>query len=130
MITPLDRIRPPDRDPDYLAWVRRQNCALCDAPWPSDPHHVVTGGVGQRCSDHYVCPLCRPCHNRVQASKATYMQRMLREALSCLGRYVVSLNTRVTAFQAEKKAPEHGFAVTQQPGHDTPIRVAVPEGAF
>jgi len=45
---------------------RISHCALCDAPPPSDPHHVKARGFGGVKSDDSQCvPLCRPCHDDV-----------------------------------------------------------------
>lgn len=41
---------------DHIGWVKEQPCAVCDAPGPSDAHHLEQGM-------HYtVIPLCKDCH--------------------------------------------------------------------
>lgn len=48
----------------YLDFVRRQPCAACQREPPSDPHHFFEreGGMGMKCSDWHVVPLCGKCH--------------------------------------------------------------------
>lgn len=50
------------RAPSYLAWIRTLPCCVCQAPAPSDPHHVKTRATGG--SDYDTVPLCRSCHSR------------------------------------------------------------------
>jgi len=41
-------------------------CSCCDAPAPSDAHHIRTGqGASQRASHYLVVPLCKDCHQGV-----------------------------------------------------------------
>lgn len=43
-------------DRRHLARVKEQPCAVCDAPGPSEAHHIVQG-------EQYLCiPLCEECH--------------------------------------------------------------------
>jgi hypothetical protein len=60
------KIDPPPRDPSYLAWIRRQPCAVCRI-WKCpgrvvfgniEAAHVGLRGLGQKCSDRQVIPLC------------------------------------------------------------------------
>lgn len=58
----------PSRSERYLAFVRKQSCAGCSAPGPSDPHHWALkgrgrGGMGMKVDDYRVVPLCRKCHD-------------------------------------------------------------------
>ena len=46
-----------DRD-----FIRRQPCAACKAPQPSDPAHIKSRGAGGKNEDWELMPLCRPCH--------------------------------------------------------------------
>lgn len=40
----------------HIARVKRLGCSVCDAPGPSDAHHIEQG-------QHYTCvSLCRDCH--------------------------------------------------------------------
>jgi len=59
---PQSKPRKPTRSAAYLQHVREHDCCNCGAPGPSDPDHVGSRGVGQKCSDLLCVPLCRPCH--------------------------------------------------------------------
>ena len=52
--------------PKYLAWIRQQPCWHCEAPPPSDPHHIKGlghfSGTGLKAPDIATVPLCRRCH--------------------------------------------------------------------
>lgn len=52
--------------PVYIRWVKEQPCVNCDAPAPSDPHHVKGvgnfSGGGMTAGDNFAMPLCRKCH--------------------------------------------------------------------
>lgn len=54
------------RNEDYLNAVRKLPCAVTGQPGPSDPHHVMTGGVGMKGSDLSVIPLSRRIHQLVE----------------------------------------------------------------
>lgn len=44
------------KEREHLARVKALPCACCDAPGPSDAHHVVQG-------QQWTCvPLCKHCH--------------------------------------------------------------------
>lgn len=53
--------------PNYLRWVSEQKCVACGAWPPCDAHHVKSvchlSGVGMKCTDLAVMPLCRRCHD-------------------------------------------------------------------
>lgn len=60
----------PDRGPwrseEYLAFVRSHPCCVCGKPGPSEAHHFGgkgSHGTGQKCSDAFVSPVDRMCHN-------------------------------------------------------------------
>lgn len=55
----------PQRSPSYLQLVRSTRCMVCSSRPPNDPHHAGHRGVGQKCSDMLVVPLCRRCHDVV-----------------------------------------------------------------
>ena len=47
----------------YMARVKQLPCVICNAPPPSDAHHVICGRYGfARASDFDVIPLCKSCH--------------------------------------------------------------------
>jgi hypothetical protein len=71
--------RQPHRSPCYLAYIRRQTCALCSKT-PCDPHHVRirgTGAMGRKVSDYQSTPLCLACHRAVHDHPVTLEQRVL-----------------------------------------------------
>jgi len=58
------------RDPEYLAWIRRHMCVAC---WPGiegsalsaipmEAAHTGPHGISQKASDHTCIPLCRRHH--------------------------------------------------------------------
>ena len=61
--------RKPARDRKYLAWIRRQQCCVCDRyGYPIRPSdvteaaHVGIRGLGQKCSEYLAVPMCRRHH--------------------------------------------------------------------
>lgn len=63
---PEPKRRGPWRSPEYLAFVRSKPCCVCGRPGPSEAHHHGprgAKGMGTKCSDVFVCPLDRACHN-------------------------------------------------------------------
>jgi len=95
-------VRSPHRDARYLAWIRSLPCMICHTTITCDPHHIVTGGVGQKCSDYWTVPLCRKCHDRVHAEKATWALRMHKAALGCLSEFIAAtLQPAVTSITRE-----------------------------
>lgn len=59
------------KNPKYLAWVKQQECCVCQAPGPSDPHHIIAIGDGRTsgtASDIHAMPACRKCHQAIHAS--------------------------------------------------------------
>ncbi len=52
------------RSKKYLEFVRGLPCAVCKKKDETVvPHHVDAGGVGMKCSDARVIPLCHFHHN-------------------------------------------------------------------
>ncbi len=51
-----------DRDPKYLAWIRKQKSCISGANPPCEAHHTETGGIGIKGSDYSVVPLTFPEH--------------------------------------------------------------------
>lgn len=62
------RGQPPDRkDDDYLAWLRRQRCRMCNGPG-GVAHHPRTGaGIGIKSPDQKAISLCSTCHSQLHA---------------------------------------------------------------
>ena len=59
--------RPRLKDPEYLAFIRRQPCCVCGKPGPSQAAHVRAGyleagwrstGLGEKPDDRRALPLC------------------------------------------------------------------------
>lgn len=67
-------IKPDERE--HLARVKELPCSLCDAPGPSEAHHIEQGL-------HYVCvALCADCHrghNGWHGTKAFWKIRKMNE---------------------------------------------------
>lgn len=65
----------PVRDNNYLVFVRRHGCAVCNQP--ADAHHALgTRGHSTKPSDYACIPLCRRHHAAVHQYGATYLERM------------------------------------------------------
>ena len=52
-----------DKDPKYLAWIRKQPCVITGKT-PCEAHHTETGGVGMKGSDYSALPLHHAEHRR------------------------------------------------------------------
>lgn len=55
----------PDRDPEYLEYVREQPCLICGIQHRSEAHHLKDnrlGGISQKSPDWAAMPLCHNCH--------------------------------------------------------------------
>lgn len=52
----------------YLDWIRTHSCCWCGARAPSVAHHHNVdpnpSGMGRKCSNWSVVPLCDRCHQR------------------------------------------------------------------
>ena len=72
------RAKPRDdgkRDPAYLAWIRRQPCALATyaCTGGTHAHHATAGrGLGQKAHDHTAVPLCALHHEAFHAGRAPF----------------------------------------------------------
>ncbi|MHC4714320.1 MAG: hypothetical protein ACYTAN_13795 [Planctomycetota bacterium] len=73
------RRRPPGYDdPDYLAWLRGQDCRVAVAlgtyrgcRWPIHAAHVGERGLGQKCPDSQAISMCSYCHLQDSHDHAT-----------------------------------------------------------
>lgn len=70
------RALPIVRSKEWLAEVRKEQCCICNAPPPSDPHHICGGYNGIKSSDLLTVPLCRVCHQE-KGEKIEYFDRLL-----------------------------------------------------
>ena len=63
----------PDRDSDYLKFIRSKSCCSCHSK-QSEPHHWAPKGrggrMGSKCSDYRTVPLCRKCHDYFHSTGA------------------------------------------------------------
>ena len=47
----------------HLECIKSMPCAVCQAPGPSDAHHIRQGqGMSQRAPHWLAVPLCKACH--------------------------------------------------------------------
>ena len=53
------------RDAKYLKWLSGQSCCICFHPGPSDPHHILTGGIGTKGPDDKCVPVCHEHHMHI-----------------------------------------------------------------
>ena len=52
-----------DKDPKYLAWIRKQPCVITGKT-PCEAHHTQTGGIGMKGNDYSALPLHHAEHQR------------------------------------------------------------------
>lgn len=55
----------PERDNEYLNYVREQPCIICGIQHRSDAHHIRdtrTAGMAVKSPDWYTMPICHNCH--------------------------------------------------------------------
>lgn len=55
----------PERDPEYLEYIRTRPCLCCGKQHRSDAHHLKDnrlGGISQKSPDWSAMPLCHNCH--------------------------------------------------------------------
>lgn len=52
----------PARNPQYLAWIRKQACVVCGSRRGIEAAHTGPHGLGQKSSDFSAIPLCRRHH--------------------------------------------------------------------
>jgi hypothetical protein len=52
----------------YKEWIKTLNCIVCEAPGPSDPHHLIGDGQGimaRTSPDELLMPMCRKHHDQI-----------------------------------------------------------------
>ena len=74
--------QPRERDPRYLAFLRKKPCCACGRPGPSDAAHIRMAsakhdkryvGLGETPDDRWALSLCRACHRKQHSmSEATF----------------------------------------------------------
>ena len=52
----------PQRNPRYLAWIRRQPCCVCGSTRAIEASHTGPHGMGQKSPDSSAIPLCAKHH--------------------------------------------------------------------
>lgn len=88
------------RSKQFLTWAKRQaysSCCLCREKLFEELHHFADKGIGQKCSDLFVCRVCRDCHEEIQGKRKIALGRLGRitdwismqeDALDLLAGYV------------------------------------------
>ena len=60
--TPIYQKQKPERNPKYLAFIRRLPCVACLSNRGVEASHFGPHGIGQKSSDLQTLPLCHKCH--------------------------------------------------------------------
>jgi hypothetical protein len=71
----------------YIERVKNLPCACCDAPSPSDAHHIRTGqGASERASHYLTVALCKDCHQGTKGlhGDKTFMRIFKKNELDLL----------------------------------------------
>ena len=68
----------------HLARVKGLSCSVCDAPGPSDAHHI------EQKLQYCVVALCRDCHNSLHGQKYIWKVKKMDE-LSALNKTIERL---------------------------------------
>ena len=59
----------PERDREYLRFIKRLPCVACAKTWWVDACHTGPHGIGQKSSDYSAIPLCRVHHEEFDACR-------------------------------------------------------------
>lgn len=67
-----------EKERRHLYKIKEMSCSVCDAPGPSDAHHIAQ-------KHQYLCiPLCKDCHqgsfNGIHGQKRAWIQRKMDES--------------------------------------------------
>jgi hypothetical protein len=65
----------PIRNPEYRRWVKKLPCAACGRSWGIDPAHTGPHGLSQKSSDSTCIPLCRQCHDALDAAPQAFAEQ-------------------------------------------------------
>src|SRR3954469_25865423 len=117
-------------DSKRLAWIRRQPCAVCEAPPPSHAHHHTTGrtvasrggrqpsglrrGVGQKADDTETLPLCIKDHAALHDLRGFFSGYTAGELREWQDKQVAHYQAMYEAELAELNAPA-GAALAGRP---------------
>lgn len=105
--------RGPERNAEYLAWVRTQSCCARSAAegeecrGPVQAHHAGPRGLGQKCSDLEAIPLCSRHHREWHDCTGRFA------GLSRAGRQAWA-TVAIEATRADHEAQQH-FCSTEIP---------------
>jgi hypothetical protein len=73
---------------EHIGNVKMMNCSVCDAPGPSDGHHI------EQSLQYCVIPLCKDCHqgsfNGLHGQKRAWILRKMTE-LDALNKTIQNL---------------------------------------
>jgi len=70
-----------DKDPKYLAWIRKQPCVITGRT-PCEAHHTQTGGMGMKGSDYSALPLHHAEHQRChQGGAITFWRNDVKQLI-------------------------------------------------
>lgn len=75
---------------EHMAWVKSQPCVVCNAPAPTEAHHIEQGM-------HFATlPLCKDCHtgshNGIHGRKSIW-NVLKKTELSCLNEIIRRLSS-------------------------------------
>ena len=73
---------------EHIGNIKMMNCSVCDAPGPSDAHHI------EQSLQYCVIPLCKDCHqgsfNGLHGQKRAWILRKMTE-LDALNKTIQNL---------------------------------------
>ena len=86
------------RCPEYLAWVRRQQCIMCRGNiMRSQAHHAGERGLGQRSSDLEAVPLCPTCHRGWHDATGLFLGRTHTQRAEAAASWIAETQARARA---------------------------------
>ena len=83
------------KDPEYIAWIRHQECIDCggyeyqlpNGDWQNTPSHIKTRGSGGEDYNNVV-PMCLICHIKFENQVKSYKERYLKIAEKLTEEYI------------------------------------------
>lgn len=79
------------RSPEYLDWVRQQECCVCGTTPPTEAHHLIgtgkLGGMGMKAPDWTCIPVCHHCHQNIHMNPVL-VEHQWEWMARTLGRYM------------------------------------------
>src|SRR5438132_6101215 len=69
---PMFKSSKPVRNQQYLRWIKRFPCVVCNSARLVDPCHTGSRGLGQKSSDLSCIPLCRKHHEEMHKGPADF----------------------------------------------------------